>query len=119
MTGSPDPAITHSRPGAGRGVTVQLVLKPPVWSRNKISGLANIAVDWCRKINHLLRFFPIGAVAPLETTFQQEFVTRNARYRTNLDRSRPHNAVERHIWRCKGDMASNHRKPLILLKNQT
>jgi len=27
------------------GVTVQLVLKPPVWSRNKISYLADIAVD--------------------------------------------------------------------------
>ena len=47
------------------GVTVQLVLKPPVWSCNKISDLANIEVDYCRKINHLLRFFPIGAVAPL------------------------------------------------------
>jgi len=60
------------------GVTVQLVLKPPVWSRNKISGLAGIVVEFCRKINYLLRFFPMGVVALLGTAFQQEFVTRNA-----------------------------------------
>jgi len=60
------------------GVTVQLVLKPPVWSRNKISSLAGIVVEFCRKINYLLRFFPMGVVALLGTAFQQEFVTRNA-----------------------------------------
>jgi hypothetical protein len=67
-----------SEQGREVGVTVQFVLKPPVWARNKISGLAGIKVNYCMKINHLLRFFPIGTVTLLGTAFQQEFATRNA-----------------------------------------
>jgi hypothetical protein len=37
-----------------QGVTVQSVLKPPVWSLNKISISAGITVDYSSKINHLL-----------------------------------------------------------------
>jgi hypothetical protein len=99
------------------GVTVQLVLKPPLWSPNKISILAGITVDFSSKINHLLRFFPIGAVAVLGIAFQQEFITQKASYRAYIARSRLHHTVARYIWRCKGDMARNCRKSLILLNN--
>jgi hypothetical protein len=38
-------AKPHAASLCDLGVTVQLVLKPPVWSRNKISGLAGIEVN--------------------------------------------------------------------------
>ena len=40
-----DMANCNKKEDAEIGVTVQLVLKPPVWSRNKISYLADIVVD--------------------------------------------------------------------------
>ena len=52
------------------GVAVQLVLKPSVWSRNKISDLSGRSMDYRSKFNSLLRFPSRSTILPLGTSFR-------------------------------------------------
>jgi hypothetical protein len=52
------------------GVAVQLVLKPSVWSLNKISGLVGRLMDYLSKFNSLLRFPGRSTILPLAASFQ-------------------------------------------------
>jgi hypothetical protein len=52
------------------GVAVQLVLKPSVWSRNKIRDLSGRSMDYRSKFNSLLRFPSRSTILPLGTSFR-------------------------------------------------
>ena len=52
------------------GVAVQLVLKPSVWSLNKISGLVSRIVDYRRKFSSLPRLPSRSTILPFGTSFR-------------------------------------------------